>query len=290
MDDSHETRGEEAEGFEGYPLTRLEYINVLVHFYRGEVQRSTVWRERLDATTNWAVLTTAGMLSLFLSDKHQDHMILLLSNLIILCYLLIEARRFRYFEIYRARVRMLEENFLIPVLTRKLRSPMKGWRELVAGDLDMPKFKTSMIEAVGFRLRRNYIYIFLIVLGGWVVKLLFQPTPARSLGEVWMRVRGDWAPVWVVLGAGFVFYLALAGMMCCGGQIHAGEPEDEVTGVATHQEASLYYFSRCLNNIYFWISISRNDCVFPRIIESYYRKIIGKSFISKAFANSDKST
>ena len=50
-------------GFEDYPLTRQEYINVMVHFYRGEIHRSTVWRQRLDATTNWAVLTTAGILS-----------------------------------------------------------------------------------------------------------------------------------------------------------------------------------------------------------------------------------
>ncbi|HCA57075.1 MAG TPA: hypothetical protein DEP46_03720, partial [Blastocatellia bacterium] len=26
----------------------------MVHFYRGEVARSNIWRNRLDATTNWA--------------------------------------------------------------------------------------------------------------------------------------------------------------------------------------------------------------------------------------------
>ena len=31
-------------------------ITALSHLYRGEVYRSTVWRTRLDATTNWAVL------------------------------------------------------------------------------------------------------------------------------------------------------------------------------------------------------------------------------------------
>ena len=231
METGDETGVPAGGGFEGYPLTRQEYISVLVHFYRGEVHRSTVWRQRLDATTNWAVLTTAGMLSLFLSDRNLEPMLLLLSNLIILCYLLIEARRFRYFEIYRARVRMLEENFLIPVLTRKLESPMVRWREQVAGDLDLPKFKTTLLEAVGFRLRRNYIYIFLIVLGGWIVKLLFHPVYARSWGDVWERVRGNWAPEWVVLGAGALFYLALGSVMWFGRHLHAGEPDDEVTGL-----------------------------------------------------------
>ena len=33
-------------------------IGALSHLYRGEIYRSTVWRTRLDSTTNWAVLTT----------------------------------------------------------------------------------------------------------------------------------------------------------------------------------------------------------------------------------------
>ncbi len=117
--------------FEDYPLSRQEYISVMVHFYRGEVHRSTSWRQRLDATTNWSVLTTAAMLSFtFASPDLENHVILLLSNLVVLSYLTIEARRFRYFEVYRARVRMLEENFLIPVITRQLESPMGSWREI----------------------------------------------------------------------------------------------------------------------------------------------------------------
>ncbi len=127
-----------ADRFEDYPLSRQEYISVMVHFYRGEVNRSTTWRQRLDATTNWAVLTTAGMLSFTFASKENSHIILLLSTLIILAYLSIEARRYRYFEVYRARVRMLEENFLIPVVTRQLESPMGSWREMVAMDLDLP--------------------------------------------------------------------------------------------------------------------------------------------------------
>ena len=62
--------------FEDYPLTRQEYISVMIHFYRGEIQRSTVWRQRLDATTNWAVLTTAAMLSFSLRrrpEQSHDH-------------------------------------------------------------------------------------------------------------------------------------------------------------------------------------------------------------------------
>src|SRR5262249_62261069 len=44
-------------------------ITALSHLYRGEMYRSTVWRTRLDATTNWAVVTTGLALSLTLSSE-----------------------------------------------------------------------------------------------------------------------------------------------------------------------------------------------------------------------------
>jgi uncharacterized membrane protein len=31
-------------------------LGALAHLYRGELYRSKVWRQRLDATTNWAVV------------------------------------------------------------------------------------------------------------------------------------------------------------------------------------------------------------------------------------------
>jgi uncharacterized membrane protein len=38
-------------------------IGALAHLYRGEVYRSTIWRTRLDSSTNWAVVTTGIALS-----------------------------------------------------------------------------------------------------------------------------------------------------------------------------------------------------------------------------------
>src|SRR5512134_2027510 len=32
-------------------------VGALAHLYRGEMYRSTVWRTRLDTTTNWSVVT-----------------------------------------------------------------------------------------------------------------------------------------------------------------------------------------------------------------------------------------
>ena len=222
--------------FEDYPLTRQEYLSVMVHFYRGEVHRSTAWRQRLDATTNWAVLTTAAMLSFTFASSEQTHFILLLSSLIILAYLSIEARRYRYFEVYRARVRMLEENFLIPVITRQLESPMGSWREMVAMDLDLPKYKTTLLEAMGFRLRRNYLLIFGIVLGGWAVKVSIHPTFVKSWGEFWTRMAVGPIPPVIVGTSGFLFYAGLVFLMWWARHVHGGVPEDEIAGLERNLE------------------------------------------------------
>src|SRR5262245_19713905 len=170
----------------------------MVHFYRAEVARSTSWRQRLDATTNWAVLTTAGMLSFAFGNADAPPVVMLLSNLILLAYLAIEARRFRYFAVYRARVRMIEENFLRPILTRKLESPMVDWRDAIAMDLDAPKYKTTFLQAIGFRLIRNYLWIFLMILGGWIAKLMIHPTIAQSWSEFTGRIAIGHIPAWLV--------------------------------------------------------------------------------------------
>jgi len=221
--------------FEDYPLTRQEYISVMVHFYRVEVHRSTSWRQRVDATTNWAVVTMAGMLSFSFASPANPHILLLLSNLVIVSYLIIEARRYRYFEVYRARVRMLEENFLIPVVTRQLESPMITWREMVAMDLDLPKYKTTMLEAVGFRLRRNYMAIFLIILGGWLVKVAVHP-PAYTLHQFWDNIAVEMIPAWAVAVGGVAFYAALCLVLYFARHIHGGEPEDEIAGLERNLE------------------------------------------------------
>ena len=62
------TDGSEAEIVAGR-RTRFDVaeMGALAHLYRGEVYRSTIWRTRLDQTTNWAVVTTGLAMSLTFS-------------------------------------------------------------------------------------------------------------------------------------------------------------------------------------------------------------------------------
>jgi len=223
--------------FESTPLTRPEYLSVMVHFYRAEVHRSTIWRVRLDATTNWAALTAAGMLSWAFAEPSHSHVMLLLINVIVYVYMVIEARRYRRFEVYWARVRMLEENFISPVVSRELESPRSHWREEIAEDMLRPTYKSELLAAIGFRLRRNYVYIFGIILGAWVVKLGLHPVVAPSMAALYERMAVGYIPPSVVLITGLIFYSWLGYIWTRGSRIHgAGAPTDEIIGVEQNPE------------------------------------------------------
>jgi len=215
-------------GFEEEPLTRSEYITALVHLYRGEMNRANTWRNRLDATTNWAVVTTAAMLSFAFNQPAHSHVTLLLANLMILLFLGFEARRFRYFDVWRARIRMMEENFFLPIIRRNLVSPREGWRDFVSEDLDHPTFKVTLLQAIGMRLRRNYIGLFAVLLVAWLAKLTLHPDAASEPGKLLARMEIGPLPGWGVLVLTGMFYGALLWIaMWRGGR----SSSDEVIGV-----------------------------------------------------------
>ena len=141
--------------YESSPLTRPEYISALVHLYRGELYRSNSWRLRLDHTTNWAVITTAGLLTFSFGDAGHSHWALLIGLAVITVFLGFEARRFRFAHMWRSRVRMIEENFYGPILRRDPVSPEADWGDMVAEDLFRPQFKIGRLQSIRLRLMRN---------------------------------------------------------------------------------------------------------------------------------------
>jgi uncharacterized membrane protein len=93
-------------------MAPAEFNTAMIHFYRGEVQRSNTWRARLDTTTYWAVLTAAGTLSFAFSSPSNPHFVIPLNSILITIFLLMEARRYRYYEIWSSRVRRIESGYL----------------------------------------------------------------------------------------------------------------------------------------------------------------------------------
>jgi uncharacterized membrane protein len=194
--------------YESTPLTRQEYISAIVHLYRGELDRATTWRLRLDATTNWAVITTAGILSFSFGNERHSHLGLLAGVAMVSVFWMIEARRYRYADIWYSRVRRIEENFYGPILRRDPVSPTREWGQLVAEDLFRPRFRVSRAYALRKRLVRNYWAMFTVLFAAWSVKLLAHPLPARTWADVQTNLGLGILPWWLPLG-GVVAFLGL---------------------------------------------------------------------------------
>ncbi len=181
-------------------LTRSETITALVHYYRAEVTRSLAWRERLDRTTNWAVGTAAAFLGFAFSHPEIHHSLFLFALAIVYTLLFVEARRYRFFDAYEYRVRLLHQYFIYGVLTGKLDLEEGSfWMAELASDLRYPQYKMDLRYALGRRLRASYIYLFAILLAGWLLKIKLHPLPARTWRQYLDQAAFVGAPGWLTL-------------------------------------------------------------------------------------------
>lgn len=180
----------------------------LAHLYRGEMQRSTAWLARLDRTTNWAVVTTTALLTWTLGGADNPHGVLLLGMGSLLFFLWVEARRYRTYDVWRSRLRLLEQNLYAPVLAGT-DPPEPGWRARLAGELAEPRFTMPLGEALGRRLRRTYGWLFAVLLLGWLGKLLVGSEGLRPLDRVLERAEVRLLPGWAVLSGVAALYLGL---------------------------------------------------------------------------------
>src|SRR4030066_1861573 len=114
------------------------FHTAMVHLHRGEMQRMTIWRSRLDTTSNWAILLSTGIATFTLGSPGIPHFTLLLGLALIGICLLIEARRFRHLLHSKWRLHVLEANYFSGQLCPSSTGGKTSWREGVGKDLGRP--------------------------------------------------------------------------------------------------------------------------------------------------------
>ncbi len=178
--------GENVWTYQGYRLESPQFITAMVHLYRAEMQRANLWRNRLDTTTNWAVVTSAAALTFAFGDTTNPHFILVLVLFLLLTFLSIEARRYRYYEIWYQRVRLLERNLFAPMMAYP-HQPEPDWGPRLEHAILEPTFRSTWWEAVGIRTRRNYLWMITILVISWFAKLSIHPALALNLSTIVRR-------------------------------------------------------------------------------------------------------
>lgn len=190
---------------DGCSLTSAE-TGALAHLYRAEVYRSTIWRSRLDNTTNWSVVTTGLALSISYSSPNSSPLPLILVGMLITVFLMFEARRYRYFNVWRARCRLLETDFYAPMLRGEGAKLDDRWNTLLSSDYIRPNFHISYLRAIGRRLRKNYVYILIVQGVAYFGKLAIHPTAMTTVDEMLERAAIGPIPGEVVMLCGVCFH------------------------------------------------------------------------------------
>lgn len=194
--------------FRGYKMRPSEFNTAMVHYYRAEIQRSNVWRSRLDTTTNWAVVTVAAAITFVFAAPENHWGVFLLVMMLATLFLFIEARRYRYYELWSLRTRLMETDFFAAMLVPPF-APHAEWDETLAESLLQPEFPISRLEAVGRRLRNNYLSIFAILVLAIALKVYIHPTEAQTLSDMIERLRLGHVPGSFVLLVGVVYLIVL---------------------------------------------------------------------------------
>jgi uncharacterized membrane protein len=175
------------------------YVNAMSHFYRGELGRIMVWRQRLDITTNWAITSSTAIITIAFSTRDVPHIIFFFNLAIVWVMLWIESRRYRFYDAFRARVRMLEAHFLVPMVMENRQMLQGEWKKLVCEDLILPSFKISKLEAIGRRLKRNYVFIFILIMVAWITKIFLHASEPITGGRaLYHALRVGHIPSWLV--------------------------------------------------------------------------------------------
>lgn len=173
--------------------TRREDLPTLLgHLYRGEMSRAVAWRDRLDRTTNWAVTIMAAVLTFVFSAPDNPHYLLLIGMLTVALFHLVETRRYRTYDVWRSRVRLLEENLFATAVDPDGTVEYEPWRRELGDDLRRPAVKTPFIEAYSRRLRRIYLPLAVVLLAAWIARItVFAPGPNPVAAAAIVAVPGS---------------------------------------------------------------------------------------------------
>ena len=201
---------------------------VMVHFYRAAMDLTTTWRSRIDGTTNWAVLSSGSVASFVLGSPESPHIMALIGMFLTFAFLSIEARRFRFYDLWSGWIRIMETEYYEPLLRSNVIDVDQHWHPLLQSDLEDPYFKITWSEAVGNRLRHNYSAIFGFLLLTWITKLLLHPQPV-PVGDTLRALVGRAAlgpvPGAVIMICVALVYCYLIGLMIFTPTMHGAGTE-----------------------------------------------------------------
>lgn len=194
-------------------------LNALVHLYRAEVGRLTAYRQRLDTTTSWAISSTALVGTIAFGSQAVPHAAFVFLMFLTYFFLHLEARRFRYYEISRDRVQIMERFFYPEILGYQFqRDP--HWEDRLIESLRTIRKRPGRVAAIGWRLRRTYYGIYVAVFFAWLLRLHVEGGPTWSFTGLVDRAAIGAIPGTVVFTLVVALYLVLTVCTAVAGRLY----------------------------------------------------------------------
>lgn len=158
-------------------FVHTEDKQVVAHLYRGEMNRMTIYRQRLDTTTNWAITLGSAILVIYVDEKVNFYFVLFPMT-IILFFSFLEARRYRYFFTAAKRVQLLEIGYFGKQIFLQQQSEELC---ILGNHLLHVNFLISLRDAWIVRFYRNYIWLNYISL---LITLYKYMTTSHNMGHI----------------------------------------------------------------------------------------------------------
>lgn len=171
-------------------LESIDHIQTFViHLFRSETSREIALRERLDVTTNGAVVVTSGLISISFTNADVTHIILLANVFVLFIFLLVEARRYQVHASLKQRVRSIEKTYIAPLLNKIAVPPHDIDHQphidpSLINSLLEHKSPINRFEAVAWRLHSIYIYLFGVTYLFWLNRVLSNHTDQPWLDHI----------------------------------------------------------------------------------------------------------
>lgn len=198
----------------------------IFHYYRAEVYRETNWRNRLDITANWAIVTTGAILSFVFTEEKATHTVVLVNFVLVWFFLYIESRRFRYYMLLKERTRLLEKNLFSDVFTgKKFKLNDAKWAKELIASFHKPQVAMSRIESIAWRLRRSYLFMFPLIFIAWLAKVQTYPVRAENMGQLFENADMWFVPGWLVF---YTFLVAIVATIVIAFYIPERSEEDDL--------------------------------------------------------------
>lgn len=144
--------------------------SAFAHLYRGEIHRMKLWRQRMDKTTHWSIISLFGILTWVFSSSDRPHYLLLFGIVVMMIYAIIEGRRYKGYEMWHQRIRKLQKNVFSSGFNSNTHTD-NDWQSELADSYAEPSPNITTKEAIIHRFKRVYGYLISILLMSWFINI-----------------------------------------------------------------------------------------------------------------------